>query len=116
MLQDNQKLVAGPLPFVKIPPGHYTVVINPIDKRCLTDNAGLGGWGEGKLLSYFQTPHVLRAPYCVCVWGGGLGRKFMTSFAYLFLSLLYSKCKVEGKLYDLSFGYREIRLHGVRLH
>ena len=27
--------------------------------------------------------------------------------------VLYSKCKVEGKLYELSFGYREIRLHGV---
>ena len=33
ILQDNHKLVAGPLPFVIIPPGHYTVIINPIDKR-----------------------------------------------------------------------------------
>ena len=26
---------------------------------------------------------------------------------------LCSKCKIEGKLYDLCFGFREIRLHGV---
>ena len=31
MLADNQKLIAGPLPFVVIPPGHYCVVQNPID-------------------------------------------------------------------------------------
>ncbi|XP_065921043.1 major vault protein-like [Dysidea avara] len=31
MLADNQKLSAGPLPFVVIPPGHYCVVQNPID-------------------------------------------------------------------------------------
>lgn len=33
MLQDNQRLVAGPHPFVKIPLGHYCVVKDPIDKR-----------------------------------------------------------------------------------
>jgi hypothetical protein len=33
MLQDNQKLVVSPLPFVKIPPGHYCVIKDPIDKR-----------------------------------------------------------------------------------
>lgn len=32
ILQDNHKLVAGPLPFVKIPPGHYCVVCDPIDR------------------------------------------------------------------------------------
>ncbi len=31
MLRDNQKLVAGPHPFVKVPPGHYCIVKNPID-------------------------------------------------------------------------------------
>ncbi|XP_064383731.1 major vault protein-like [Halichondria panicea] len=31
MLRDNQKLVAGPHPFVKVPPGYYCIVKNPID-------------------------------------------------------------------------------------
>ena len=31
MLQDNHKLMAGPLPFIKIPPAHYCIVTNPID-------------------------------------------------------------------------------------
>ena len=33
VLSENQKLVAGPSPFVKLAPGHYTTVINPIDRR-----------------------------------------------------------------------------------
>ena len=33
ILQDNHKLVNGPLPFVKIQPGHYCIVNNPIDRR-----------------------------------------------------------------------------------
>lgn len=33
ILQDNHKLVNGPLPFIKIQPGHYCIVNNPIDRR-----------------------------------------------------------------------------------
>jgi len=55
MMQDNHKLVAGPLPFIKIPPGHYCIVTNPIDR---------------------------------------------------------SKPLQEGKLFDLRFGHKEVRLHG----
>lgn len=34
ILQDNHKLVEGPLPFVVIPPGHYCVIENPVKQSC----------------------------------------------------------------------------------
>ncbi|KAJ7385524.1 hypothetical protein OS493_015096 [Desmophyllum pertusum] len=34
ILQDNHKLVEGPLPFVVIPPGHYCVIENPVKQPC----------------------------------------------------------------------------------
>lgn len=34
ILQDNHQLVAGPLPFVVIPPGHYCVIQNPVKQPC----------------------------------------------------------------------------------
>lgn len=34
ILQDNHQLVAGPLPFVVIPPGHYCVIRNPVKQPC----------------------------------------------------------------------------------
>ena len=30
ILQDNNVLVTGPLPFVVVPPGHYCIVENPV--------------------------------------------------------------------------------------
>lgn len=33
IIQDNHKLVDGPNPFVRIPPGYYCVVQDPIDQR-----------------------------------------------------------------------------------
>lgn len=95
ILQDNHKLVAGPLPFIKIPPGHYTVVVNPIDQRCVHTRMYLHMY----MYVYVHFNSSILMQYCTSC----LPHSF----------LLCSKCKVEGKLYDLSFGYREIRLHGV---
>lgn len=33
IIQDNHKLVDGPNPFIRVPPGYYCVVQDPIDKR-----------------------------------------------------------------------------------
>ena len=80
MLQDNHKLVAGPLPFVKIAPGKYCVIANPIDKRC------------ARSVTLPTVPLV--SSFVVC----------------LFFSKPLGK---EGKRFELKFGHREVRLHGV---
>ena len=33
ILSQNEKLVSGPTSFVKIPPGHFCVVLHPLDKK-----------------------------------------------------------------------------------
>ena len=33
VLSENEKLVSGPTSFVKIPPGHFCVVLHPLDKK-----------------------------------------------------------------------------------
>jgi len=89
MLQDNHKLIAGPLPFVKLPPGKYCVISNPTDKRCVLP----------QITSFRSTLAI--AAYLLVISDGVL---------FCFISKPLGK---EGKRFELNFGHREVRLHGV---